>query len=75
MPIAELELRLNELPPERAIVAYCRGPYCVFSDEAITILQARGYRALHFPDGLPDWRAAGFPVEINNAAGEARTSP
>jgi rhodanese-related sulfurtransferase/DNA-binding HxlR family transcriptional regulator len=63
MPAGELEARLQELPVDREIVAYCRGPYCVFSDEAVAFLRSRGYRALRFVEGLPDWRAAGHPVE------------
>ena len=62
IPIAELENRLQELPPGREVIAYCRGPYCVFSDEAVALLQARGFDARRLEVGLPDWRAAGFPV-------------
>ena len=62
IPIAELEDRLQELPPGREVVAYCRGPYCVFSDEAVALLHARGFAARRLEVGLPDWRAAGFPV-------------
>jgi rhodanese-related sulfurtransferase/DNA-binding MarR family transcriptional regulator len=64
IPVGELEARLQELPTDRQIVAYCRGPYCVFADEAVALLHAKGYRALRFAEGLPDWRAAGLPVEI-----------
>jgi rhodanese-related sulfurtransferase len=63
IPIAELERRLTELPSGSKIVAYCRGPYCVFSDEAVMLLRDRGFQAMRLRDGLPDWRAAGFPVE------------
>jgi rhodanese-related sulfurtransferase len=63
MPVAELEARLQELPGDRDIVAYCRGPYCLFADEAVALLRAHGYRARRFAQGLPDWRAAGLPVE------------
>ena len=63
IPVTELEVRLAELPVDREIVAYCRGPYCVFADEAVAILRARGYRALRLEEGLPDWRALGLPVE------------
>jgi rhodanese-related sulfurtransferase len=63
IPVAELATRLDELPPDREIVAYCRGPYCVFADEAVALLHARGYRAARFAEGLPDWQAAGLPVE------------
>ena len=63
IPIADLEQRLQELPQDREIIAYCRGPYCVFSDEAVVLLHARGYRARRLEDGLPDWRSSGLPVE------------
>jgi rhodanese-related sulfurtransferase/DNA-binding transcriptional ArsR family regulator len=63
VPVAELAERLDELPRDRAIVAYCRGPYCVFADEAVTLLQARGYRAARLVEGLPEWQEAGLPVE------------
>jgi rhodanese-related sulfurtransferase/DNA-binding transcriptional ArsR family regulator len=63
IPIDELAARLRELPETQEIVAYCRGPYCVFSDEAVVLLQAHGYRARRLLEGLPDWEAAGFPVE------------
>jgi rhodanese-related sulfurtransferase/DNA-binding transcriptional ArsR family regulator len=62
IPIGELEVRLHEVPGNREIVAYCRGPYCVFSDEAVALLRARGYDARRLDVGLPDWRSAGFPV-------------
>lgn len=63
IPIDELAARLREIPQTQEIVAYCRGPYCVFSDEAVVLLQAHGYRARRLLEGLPDWEAAGFPVE------------
>ncbi|HJQ27776.1 MAG TPA: rhodanese-like domain-containing protein, partial [Rubrobacter sp.] len=50
-------------PKSRHVVAYCRGPYCVFSDEVVRFLGARGYRASRLTDGFPEWRAAGYPVE------------
>jgi rhodanese-related sulfurtransferase len=68
IPIDELERRLTELPLDQEIVAYCRGPYCVFSDEAVTLLVERGYRAGRLTEGLPEWRAAGYPVEPVAAA-------
>jgi rhodanese-related sulfurtransferase len=58
-----LEAALQTLPRDREMVAYCRGPYCVFSDEAVAFLRSRGYRARRLREGLPDWRAAGMPVE------------
>jgi rhodanese-related sulfurtransferase len=63
VPVDALEAALQTLPRDREIVAYCRGPYCVFSDEAVALLRARGYRAYRLQQGLPDWRAAGMPVE------------
>jgi rhodanese-related sulfurtransferase/DNA-binding transcriptional ArsR family regulator len=61
--LAELELRLGELPPDREIVAYCRGPYCVLSFEAVSLLRAHGLPARRLVDGFPEWKAAGLPVE------------
>lgn len=63
IPIDELETRLGELPRKKEIIAYCRGPYCVFADEAVTLLRKHGYRARRLTDGLPDWQAANLPVE------------
>jgi rhodanese-related sulfurtransferase/DNA-binding transcriptional ArsR family regulator len=63
MPVAELEARLSELPQDKEIVAYCRGPYCVFADEAVALLRTNGYNARRLEQGLPDWRALGLPVE------------
>jgi rhodanese-related sulfurtransferase len=63
VPVDALESALQTLPRDREIVAYCRGPYCVFSDEAVSFLRSRGYRAYRLRQGLPDWRAAGMPVE------------
>jgi rhodanese-related sulfurtransferase len=63
VPVDTLEAALQTLPKDRELVAYCRGPYCVFSDEAVALLRARGYRARRLRQGLPDWRAAGMPVE------------
>jgi rhodanese-related sulfurtransferase/DNA-binding MarR family transcriptional regulator len=63
VPVHTLEAALQTLPRDREIVAYCRGPYCVFSDEAVALLRSRGYRARRLRQGLPDWRAGGMPVE------------
>jgi rhodanese-related sulfurtransferase len=62
IPVNELEARLGELDPQRDVVAYCRGKYCVFADEAVALLHARGYRASRYADGFPEWAAAGLPV-------------
>jgi rhodanese-related sulfurtransferase len=63
IPIDELEARLDELPRDQEIIAYCRGPYCVFADEAVALLQKQGYRARRLVEGLPDWQALNLPVE------------
>jgi rhodanese-related sulfurtransferase len=62
IPIDELAERLAELEPGRQIVAYCRGPYCVFADEAVSLLRSNGFSAERYVDGYPDWAAAGLPV-------------
>jgi rhodanese-related sulfurtransferase/DNA-binding transcriptional ArsR family regulator len=63
IPVDDLEARLHVLSGEQEIIVYCRGPYCDFSDRAVAILTANGYRARRFALGFPDWRAAGLPVE------------
>jgi rhodanese-related sulfurtransferase len=65
VPLERLEAYLEEIPEDQEVVAYCRGPYCMFSDEAVDLLRSRGYRARRLAEGLPDWRAAGLPVEIS----------
>jgi rhodanese-related sulfurtransferase len=62
LPLAEIERRLSELPRDKDIVAYCRGPFCLLSDEALALLQARGYRVRKILDGVSEWQAAGMPV-------------
>lgn len=63
VPITELEARLAELPKRREVVAYCRGPYCVYADEAVKLLRASGRKARRLHEGFPEWRAAGLPVD------------
>ena len=63
IPPRQLEQRLAALPIDREIVAYCRGPYCVLSFEAVAALRQRGFNARRLEDGYPEWRAAGLPVE------------
>jgi len=63
IPLPELERRLKELPADRQVVAYCRGPYCAFASEAVRLLRHLGVDAIRLEDGLPEWSAAGFPVE------------
>jgi rhodanese-related sulfurtransferase len=64
VPLAELGRRLAELPHDRDVVAYCRGPYCVLAVKAVEMLRARGFRAIRMEEGVPDWRARGLPVEV-----------
>jgi ArsR family transcriptional regulator len=64
IPVAQLKRRLAELPKKREVVAYCRGPYCVYSVEAVAILRKHGYRARRAGEGLPEWRAKGLPVVV-----------
>ncbi len=67
IPLRELEARLGEMDPRQEIVAYCRGPYCVLSYEAVAQLRARGFNARRLEDGLPEWRAAGLPMATGSA--------
>ncbi|QBD78856.1 metalloregulator ArsR/SmtB family transcription factor [Ktedonosporobacter rubrisoli] len=62
IPVAELKARLAELPKEREIVAYCRGPYCVFADEAVSFLRAQGYAARRLEEGVLEWQMLGLPI-------------
>jgi rhodanese-related sulfurtransferase len=63
IPLGKLKHRLGELPADREVIAYCRGPYCVLSFEAVAALRARGYRVRRLEDGYPEWKAAGLPIE------------
>jgi rhodanese-related sulfurtransferase/DNA-binding transcriptional ArsR family regulator len=65
IPLSELKKRLADLDPKQEIVAYCRGPYCVLSYEAVAVLRARGFKVRRLEDGLPEWRAAGLPVDAH----------
>jgi len=64
IPLDQLEVRIGDLDPEQEIVAYCRGPWCVLSFEAVAKLRARGFNVRRLEDGFPEWRAAGLPVEM-----------
>jgi rhodanese-related sulfurtransferase/DNA-binding transcriptional ArsR family regulator len=74
IPLEELDQRLRELPRNREIVAYCRGPYCAFAPAAVRTLREHGYVARHLAEGLPEWSAAGYAVESspNGTAGSKR---
>lgn len=64
IPLAKLKRRLGKLDRRKQIVAYCRGPYCVLSFEAVALLRANGFEVRRLEDGYPEWRAAGFPVDV-----------
>ena len=66
VPIGELSKRLRELPKNDRVVAYCRGPYCVYADDAVRTLRKRGYQAARLQDGFPEWARAGLPVAKDN---------
>ena len=63
MPLDELRQRLAELPRRKEIVAYCRGPFCLMSDEAAKLLRERGYRAHKIADGVAEWQSGGMPID------------
>jgi rhodanese-related sulfurtransferase len=67
LPIDVLPQRVRALPKSKVYIAYCRGPYCVYADRAVELLQASGRRAHRLAEGFPEWRAAGYPVEISAA--------
>ncbi|PXW98872.1 ArsR/SmtB family transcription factor [Mycolicibacterium moriokaense] len=62
IPVADLSARLAELPRENEYVAYCRGPYCVYADEAVAVLRANGLKAQRLTEGYPEWWLSGRPV-------------
>lgn len=63
IPVGELKTRMKELPKGRAVVAYCRGPYCVMAVEAVALLRKKGFQAHRMEEGVVDWRARGWRVE------------
>ncbi len=63
IPIGELKARLSDIPDGARVVAYCRGPYCVYADDAVRIVSGRGFDAARLEDGFPEWVAALLPVE------------
>ena len=62
VPVTELRRHLRALPKDAEVVAYCRGPYCVYADEAVRALHKRGFQARRLEDGFPEWKRAGLPV-------------
>lgn len=67
IPVRELSRRLRELPGDTEVVAYCRGPYCVYADDAVRLLRRKGIDARRLEDGFPEWRDEGLPVATGSA--------
>lgn len=65
IPIDVLKERMGELPKRTEIIAYCRGPFCVYADEAVAILNKAGYKATRLEEGFPDWRIQDLPIEVS----------
>ena len=63
VPADDLARRLKKLPKTREIIAYCRGPYCLLSVDAVALLRTKGFKARRLEDGFPEWKASGLPVE------------
>jgi rhodanese-related sulfurtransferase len=72
IPLGELSQRLAELPADTEVVAYCRGPYCVFAHDAVRLLRANGRAARRLAGGMPEWRLGGLPVAAGEAAQPVR---
>ena len=68
IPLKEIKLHLTELPRNQEIVAYCRGPYCVLSIQAVEMLRAKGFQAVRLEEGIQDFRAMGFPIAVDERA-------
>jgi rhodanese-related sulfurtransferase len=75
IPLDTLDRRIGELPADRPVVAYCRGPYCIYAVEAVERMRKRGFDARRLADGLPDWRLAGHPVLAGTEATAASPRP
>jgi rhodanese-related sulfurtransferase/biotin operon repressor len=72
VPLDQLATRLEELPREKEVVAYCRGPYCFMAFEAVRLLRARGREARRLEEGFPEWRTAGLPVASGSGTGDRK---
>lgn len=64
IPVEELSAKLKKLPKHKEYIAYCRGPFCVFADEAVSMLIKKGFKAKRLVEGFPDWKLKGLPVEV-----------
>jgi rhodanese-related sulfurtransferase len=74
IPLGELKARFKELPKNREVVAYCRGPYCVFAVEAVELLRKKGFNAHRLREGVLDWRSRGWRVDAESAGVRPRAS-
>jgi rhodanese-related sulfurtransferase len=74
VPLEKLKARFAEFPRSRPVIAYCRGPYCVFAVDAVEQLRKRGFKSFRLAVGYPDWAAAGLPVEIGQATSPDKLS-
>jgi rhodanese-related sulfurtransferase/DNA-binding transcriptional ArsR family regulator len=72
IPLEELKQRLSELPRNKEVVAYCRGPFCVLAKEAVEVLRSNGFRASRLEDSVHDWRARGLPVAVGEEPAHRR---
>jgi len=63
VPVEDLGKHLRKLPKGREVIAYCRGPYCLLSVDAVALLRTKGFKARRLEDGFPEWKASGLPVE------------
>ena len=63
LPVSDLKSRLREVPKGSEVVAYCRGPYCLYADDAVQMLTDEGHRAARLEEGFPEWKAEGLPIE------------
>lgn len=72
VPLEELKTHLSDLPRDQEIVAYCRGPYCVLSIQAVEILRSKGFKAVRIEEGLQDFRSMDFPITVNKGAEQLR---
>lgn len=68
IPLSDLKDRMKSLPKNKEIVAYCRGPHCLFAVEAVKYLKGKGYKAARLDDGIQEWKAAGLPVNHSNSS-------
>jgi rhodanese-related sulfurtransferase/DNA-binding MarR family transcriptional regulator len=71
IPLGELAKRIRELPKRKEVIAYCRGPFCLMSFQAVELLRKRGWTARRLKDGLPEWRSEGRPVSVVDAPARA----